>query len=180
MGIAAPKSYYVTKSGADRNTGTNLTSAWITIQKAASSATPGSTVYIGPGIYYETVTINVQGNTKDGPITFTSLSRSARAIISGKYARAASVDGSLNLIYVDKKSHLRFIDLELTELNATECSGVRVVGGGTHVGMYHTSQMWAKPAESKRCRRYRTSKSAHSSHQRRRRVGWSHGYHRLQ
>jgi hypothetical protein len=122
------------KSGKDQNAGTTETTAWLTIQKAANSATAGSTVYIGPGIYYETVTINVEGNAKDGSITFTSLMANNRPVISGKQAKVQSADGTLNVIYIENKSYLRFVNLELTELKATECSGVRVVGGGTNVG----------------------------------------------
>lgn len=59
-----------------------------------------------------------------------------RAIISGKQAKASSADGTLNLIYMESKSYLRFVNLELTTLKATECSGVRIVGGGSNVGMY--------------------------------------------
>jgi hypothetical protein len=134
--IEAVKSYYVTKSGKDDNVGTNEATAWLTIQKAANSATPGSTVYIGPGIYYETVTINIEGNTKEGSITFTSLIPNKRSVISGKQAIVTSSDGTLNLIYVEKKSYLQFVNLELTDLKATECSGARIVGGGSNVGTF--------------------------------------------
>ena len=126
----------MTKSGTDLNGVTSETTSWLTIQKAADSAMPGSTVYIGPGIYYETITINVQGNDRDGSIKFTSLLSNDRAIISGKYALVPSKDGTMNLIYMEKKSYLEFSNLELTNLRSTECSGVRIVGGGTHVGMY--------------------------------------------
>ncbi|CAF2425169.1 unnamed protein product [Rotaria sp. Silwood2] len=129
----AAQSYYVTKSGNDRNLGTNQSAAWRTIQKAASQATPGSTVYIGPGTYYETVTILVQGNAKDGPITFTNLMLNTRPIISGEQARNRSSDGTLNLIYMENKSYLRFVNLELANLTSTECSGIRIVGGGTRI-----------------------------------------------
>jgi hypothetical protein len=134
--IELSKSYYVTKSGKDNNVGTSEATSWLTIQKAANSATPGSTVYIGPGTYYETVTINVQGNAGDGPIQFTSLLSNNRAVISGKQATVPSVDGTLNLIYMEKKSYLQFSNLELTDLKGTECSGVRIVGGGSNIGTY--------------------------------------------
>jgi len=134
--VVAGTSYYVTKSGKDTNVGTSETTAWLTIQKAANSATPGSTVYIGPGTYYETVTINVQGTAKDGSITFTSLMLTNPAVISGKQAKVQAPDGSFTLIYLEKKSYLRFVDLVLTELKSADCSGMRVVGGGTDVGEY--------------------------------------------
>ncbi|CAF3570938.1 unnamed protein product [Rotaria sordida] len=131
--LDAAQSYYVTKSGNDKNLGTSQLQAWGTIQKAASQATPGSTVYIGPGTYYETVTIGVQGNARSGPITFTSLISKTRPIISGARAKARSSDEILNLIYMENKSYLRFVNLELANLTHTECSGIRIVGAGTQV-----------------------------------------------
>jgi hypothetical protein len=59
-----------------------------------------------------------------------------RPVISGKQASVASADGTLNLIYMEDKSYLQFTNLELIDLKATECSGVRIVGGGSNVGMY--------------------------------------------
>ncbi|CAF2703204.1 unnamed protein product [Rotaria sp. Silwood2] len=120
-------------SGNDDNSGTTQTNAWRTIQKAASKAMAGSTVYIGPGTYYETVTILVQGNSFNGSITFTSLMPDNSAIISGENATVASPDGTLNLIYIENKSYLNIINLELSNLNSSECSGVRIVGDGTRI-----------------------------------------------
>ncbi|CAF4958503.1 unnamed protein product [Rotaria sp. Silwood1] len=84
-------------SGNDDNSGTTQTNAWRTIQKAASKAMAGSTVYIGPGTYYETVTILVQGNLFNRSITFTSLMPDNPAIISGENAAVASPDELRNL-----------------------------------------------------------------------------------
>ncbi|CAF1286669.1 unnamed protein product [Adineta ricciae] len=129
----ARRSYYVMKSGQDTNAGTSRVTAWLTIQRAANSATPGSTVYIGPGIYYETVTINVEGNAHDGPITFTSLISNNVPIISGRISQNPSADETFNVIYIEDKSYLRFVNLELTNLRAVECSGVRIIGPGTNI-----------------------------------------------
>ncbi|CAF1630816.1 unnamed protein product, partial [Adineta ricciae] len=126
-------SYYVMKSGKDTNAGTSPSTAWLTIQKAANSATAGSTVYTGPGVYYETVTINVQGNANNGFITFTSYMLNNQSVISGKQAKTQSADGAFNLIYIQDKSYLRIMNLELKDLNSSDCSGVRVVGAGTNV-----------------------------------------------
>ncbi len=136
MFVVAGTSYYVTKSGKDTNVGTSEATAWLTIQKAANSAKPGSTVYIGPGTYNETVTVNVQGTAKDGSITFTSLIPTNPPVISGKQAKVQAPDGSLTLIYLEKKSYLRFVNLVLTGLTSPDCSGVRIIGGGTNVGEY--------------------------------------------
>ena len=125
------------KSGQDTNAGTSRITAWLTIQRAANSATPGSTVYIGPGIYYETVTINVEGNARDGPITFTSLISNNVPVISGRVSQNPSADETFNVIYIEDKSYLRLINLELTNLRAVECSGVRIIGSGTNIGRFH-------------------------------------------
>lgn len=54
--------YYVQPNGADSNTGLGPTSgtAWRTVQKALGSTgvTSGDTLYIAPGTYRETVTVN--------------------------------------------------------------------------------------------------------------------------
>jgi len=91
---------------------------------------------IGPGTYNETVTVNVQGTAKDGPITFTSLIPTNPAVMSGKGAKVQAPDGSLTLIYLENKSYLRFVNLVLTGLTSPDCSGVRIIGGGTNVGEY--------------------------------------------
>ncbi len=60
--------YYVSEKGSDSNAGT-LSAPFRTIQKAASKATAGSTVYIRGGTYRETVTPAYSG-TSSAPITF--------------------------------------------------------------------------------------------------------------
>ncbi len=59
---------YVSTSGNDSNPGT-LAQPWRTIQKAMSSATPGSTVNIRGGTYQERLVMNVSGSA-GSPITF--------------------------------------------------------------------------------------------------------------
>lgn len=53
--------YYVRRSGSDAAAGTSAGAAWATIGKAlgASGIADGDTVYIGAGIYRETVTVSV-------------------------------------------------------------------------------------------------------------------------
>ncbi|MFH0865009.1 MAG: T9SS type A sorting domain-containing protein [Bacteroidota bacterium] len=68
--VRAQTSYYVDgANGNDSYTGTSLGQAWQTIQNAFDYATPGSTVYIRGGTYYENVYGNVSG-TAGNPITF--------------------------------------------------------------------------------------------------------------
>ncbi len=62
---------YVATTGKDTNPGTS-SSPWKTIQKAASSAKPGDTVFVRGGTYKERVQINVSG-TSAAPIVFRNL-----------------------------------------------------------------------------------------------------------
>jgi hypothetical protein len=74
-------SWFVSASaGSDQNPGT-LAAPFHTIQKAASLAKPGDTVYIRGGIYRETVTPANSG-TSAAPITFTSYNNES-VMISG-------------------------------------------------------------------------------------------------
>ncbi len=63
-------SFYVATHGNDNDPGT-FTQPWKTIQKACNAATPGSTVYIMQGTYYEKITVSVSG-TPGNYITFTN------------------------------------------------------------------------------------------------------------
>jgi len=61
--------YYVATNGSDTNPGT-LAQPWRTVQKAADTAGPGTTVYVREGVYNEQVTINVSGTEAGGHIIF--------------------------------------------------------------------------------------------------------------
>ena len=67
--LYAGTDFYVATSGSDTNDGSEAT-PWKTIQYSADHATPGSTVHISAGIYYERVQVNISGNTSAGYITF--------------------------------------------------------------------------------------------------------------
>ncbi|HHC25719.1 MAG TPA: DUF1565 domain-containing protein, partial [Desulfobacterales bacterium] len=60
---------HVAVNGSDDNPGT-LAQPWKTIQKAADTAGPGTTVYVRGGVYNEQVTINVSGSEAGGYIIF--------------------------------------------------------------------------------------------------------------
>src|SRR3990172_3485038 len=59
--------YYVRKSGSDGNNGTSPATAWLTISKAlgASGISSGDTAYIGPGVYRESITVDMVSATSE-------------------------------------------------------------------------------------------------------------------
>lgn len=61
---------YVRKSGSDANGGTSPSDAWLTIGKAlgASGISSGDTLYIGAGVYRETVTVAMTSATVETKI----------------------------------------------------------------------------------------------------------------
>lgn len=61
--------YYVGGAGASNANDGSQISPWATINYAATKGNPGDTVLVAPGIYNESVTINVSG-TAGAPITF--------------------------------------------------------------------------------------------------------------
>ena len=55
--VSAAGTYYVSTSGSDATGAGSLAKPWRTIQKAANSVGPGSTVLIQPGTYIDAVEI---------------------------------------------------------------------------------------------------------------------------
>src|SRR5690242_4908865 len=57
--------YYVRKTGSDAAAGTSPATAWATIGKAlgASGIASGDTVYVGPGVYREQITVAMTSAT---------------------------------------------------------------------------------------------------------------------
>ena len=124
--------YYVDPLGSDRNPGTQE-KPWKTIQKAADSALPGSTVFIREGIYYERIRMNVSGNKEKGAITFTNFNGES-VIIDGSRSKA---DEQAELILIENQSHIRLVGLEITNnTNSDEqyfVTGISVWGEGEGV-----------------------------------------------
>jgi len=88
--------YYVATDGDDNSPG-SLSQPWRTVQKAADSVEPGSTVYVRGGVYYEQVTINVSGSAGDGYITFRNV-ESETPILDGTGLVVAAANGGMFLI----------------------------------------------------------------------------------
>lgn len=117
--ICAQTFYYVNgSSGSDTNSGTSPAQPWKTIQKACSSATPNSVVYIAGGTYHENLQMNVSG-TQGGIILFRNY-QDDEVIIDG-----TGTTGS-KLLQIINKSHLAFQNLTFQNLLAVDAKGIEV------------------------------------------------------
>lgn len=88
--------YYVATHGSDKNPGTR-TRPWRTIQKAANTATAGSTVYVRKGVYKERIAINVSGTAADGMVTFQNYPNET-AVVDGTGLTVPAAENGLFLI----------------------------------------------------------------------------------
>jgi hypothetical protein len=125
--------FYVATDGSDSNPGSQA-APWRTIQHAADSATPGSTVSIRGGIYAEKVTINVSGSATAGPITFQS-HPGEQAVIDGGALSAAQ--GENALVTLRDRAYIVLKGLEIRNLT-TSSAGVVPIGislSGANVGI---------------------------------------------
>ncbi|NBR86321.1 MAG: DUF1565 domain-containing protein [Proteobacteria bacterium] len=124
MPAGAQVTNYVATTGNDTNPGT-LAAPWRTIQRAASTVGPGTTVLVQPGTYNEKITVNVSGTAAGGFITFFA---DGAVTVSG-----AGITGS-NLFYLLDRQYVRLIGFELRDnLAVANGSGVRIEGSGDHL-----------------------------------------------
>ncbi len=128
-----PQNFYVATTGSDSNSGT-IDLPWKTIQKAASSATPGSTVFVRGGVYNEAVTIAVSGNASDGPITFCNYPNESPIIDGTGLTVPSSVNG---LILIANKSYITVQGFELRNYKTSTKNlvpvGIYISGTGDHI-----------------------------------------------
>ncbi len=111
--------YYVNALvGSDLNDGTTVISAWKTIGKACQAVTPGSTVHILPGIYYENPEVTISG-TQESPIRFL-----------GEPGNSVIIDGTGStenyLLQVLNSSYLHFENLVVQNLTGNGSIGILV------------------------------------------------------
>jgi hypothetical protein len=128
---AAPATYYVSLTGSDANQGT-LSAPWRTVQKAASTVGPGSTVYVRGGVYNEAVTVSVSGSAELGKTRFESFPGEL-AVLDGTGLDVP--DGASGLFLVVDKSYLVLRGFELRNYSSAERGIVPVgiyIGGSSH------------------------------------------------
>lgn len=130
--LAGGAKYYVAPNGNDANPGT-LDRPWRTIQKAANSVAPGSTIYVRGGVYNEKVTINVSG-APGQPIVFQSYPGES-AIIDGTGLTPPT--GWSALIDIRDKGHLVIKGFEIRNYKTAKKDhmpmGIFVTGAGDNI-----------------------------------------------
>ncbi|HTP08979.1 MAG TPA: DUF1565 domain-containing protein, partial [Anaerolineae bacterium] len=126
---ASGASYFVAPNGNDANPGTS-DRPWRTIQKAANTVAPGSTVYVRGGVYNEKVMMNVSG-APGQPIVFQSYPGET-AIIDG--SGLTPPEGWSALLDIRDKSHLVIKGFELRNYQTAKKNhmpmGIFVTGAG--------------------------------------------------
>ena len=125
-------SYYVAPTGNDSNPGTQ-SAPWRTIQHAADTVHPGSTVYVRGGVYEELVRINVSGNANDGFITFQSYPGETVVLD----AIHSTPQGRLGVLTIQNESYVRIEGFEIRNFRTAERHltplGINVIGSGSHI-----------------------------------------------
>lgn len=121
--VALAADYFVATDGEDSRDGLTPSTAWRTIQKAASSVPPGSTVNVRAGVYLEKVVVGVSG-LPGQPITFQPYAG------EGVVLDGTGVSGA-NLVEIVDRSWVRWVGFEMRNLlGASDGSAVRIVGKG--------------------------------------------------
>jgi len=123
--------YFVALNGNDNNPGTEER-PFRTIQKAARSAIPGSTVFIKQGRYNERVVIQVSGNSELGFITFCPYLDDKVIIDGSGLPRNKNTIGDC-IIYMEDKDYIRIQEFDIANINVKDGSGIRVYGSGSHI-----------------------------------------------
>jgi hypothetical protein len=132
--------YFVSKGGCDRNSGT-FDSPWLTIQHAANSVSAGATVYVLGGVYHESVNFPRSG-TPSARITFQSYP-GENAVIDGTGVSCCTsnppsggnqIQGLINIV---NQSYITIRGFEIRDFTTSNAaytpSGVWITGSGTGV-----------------------------------------------
>ncbi|MFS0749809.1 DUF1565 domain-containing protein [Oceanobacillus sp. 1P07AA] len=128
----AENAIYVATNGNDQNDGTK-SSPFRTLNKAASQATSGTTVYIREGTYQEQLYIKHSG-TKSKPIVFTAYNNEDVTLTRED---DVNVEGDTALIMIDSKNYITINGLTLENLSTNLADetvmGIFITGSSSHI-----------------------------------------------
>ena len=126
-------SYYVATTGSDANPGT-LALPWSTIQKAANTAIPGSTVFVRGGTYNKRITVRVSGSAGAGHITFQNYPNET-AVIDGTGLTVPA--GNTGLFLINNRSYIIIKGFEISNFRTSTRDlvpvGIHVRGASHHI-----------------------------------------------
>src|SRR3989442_5729052 len=119
--------YVVALDGSDSGDGT-VDAPWRTLQRAADSVGPGSTVYVRGGVYRQTVAIHVSGSRSGGFINFRNYP-GEHPVLDGA---ALSVPNGLNgVVSIDSQDYLTVQGFQIRDYRTAE-------PGHVPIGIYVT------------------------------------------
>lgn len=120
---------YVSPNGSDSNDGT-IASPLATVQHALELASPGTSVVLRRGVYYENISIPKSGDQANGYIKIIPYNRE-HAVIDG--SKTSSDDDSNQLIRIENKSYIDIEGLEFRNLNLDYAKGIYILNGSRHI-----------------------------------------------
>jgi hypothetical protein len=115
------QTYYVSNTGSDSYSkvqAQNIATPWKTIQHACNNATPGTTIQIMAGTYYEQDTVSVSGSAIGGYITLTNY-KGGNVVLNGNGA-------AVQLLTISSKNYIKINGLEF----------YNCVGNNTSIGIF--------------------------------------------
>jgi hypothetical protein len=144
VGLAfGASTFYISPSGDDANPGTKA-KPWKTLQHAADTAKPGTTINLLAGTYCQSVDIKVSGDAKGGFITFRS-EPGQKAVVDGSCLTVpqGGTRGGAALVALHSVSYVRIEGLEIcnykTEERDRTPAGIHVSGAGSHIELLHNN-----------------------------------------
>lgn len=120
---------YVSPTGNDSNDGT-IERPLATVQHALDLASPGTSVILRHGVYYENITINKSGNQENGYIKIIPY-KGEHAAIDG--SKTIPNGGANYLIRIEKKSYIHIEGLEFRNLNLDYAKGLYILNGSQYI-----------------------------------------------
>jgi hypothetical protein len=131
--------YFVSADGSDAGDG-SADAPWRTLQRAADSIGPGSTVYVRGGVYSQTVAVHASGSASGGFITFRNYP-GEHPVLDG--ARLSVPDGLNGMITIDSRDYVTIRGFELRDYRTAEPGhvpvGIFVTGDASHVRIFDNS-----------------------------------------
>jgi hypothetical protein len=120
--------YYVSNSGSDSYTAVqaqNTATPWKTIQYACNNSTPGTTIEIMAGTYYEQISVPVSGSKAGGYITLTNY-KGGQVVINGNA-------NTTTLLTISSQNYIKIDGLEFYNCIGNNSIGIFIDGTSNNI-----------------------------------------------